>query len=60
MPKLFQMLKQVNTIRSNLIWFGVLINFYLDFLFLFLFFAYNKVYSCVGGDLKSVNFSFSL
>lgn len=34
MPKLFQMLKQVNTIRSNLIWFGVLINFYLDFLFL--------------------------
>lgn len=36
MPKLFQMLKQVNTIRSNLIWFGVLINFYLDFLFLFI------------------------
>lgn len=34
MPKLFQMLKQVNTIRSNLIWFGILINIYLDFLFL--------------------------
>lgn len=34
MPKLFQMLKQVNTIRSNLIWFGILINVYLDFLFL--------------------------
>lgn len=37
MLKLFQMFKQVNTIRSNLIWFGVLSNFYLDFLF-----AYNK------------------
>lgn len=36
MPKLFQMFKQVNTIRSNLIWFGVLINFYLDFFFFFL------------------------
>lgn len=33
MPKLFQMLKQVNTIRSNVIWFGILINVYLDFLF---------------------------
>lgn len=41
MLKLFQMFKQVNTIRSNLIWFGVLINFYLDF-----FFAYNK-FTCV-------------
>lgn len=34
MPKLFQMLKQVNTIRSNLICFGVLINSCLDFHFL--------------------------
>lgn len=42
MPKLFQMLKQVNTIRSNLIWFGVLINFYLDFLFSFYFFLITR------------------
>lgn len=58
MLKLFQMLKQVNIIRSNLICFGVLINVYLDFLSFFS--SYNKVYSCVGGDLQSVNFSFSL
>lgn len=58
MPKLFQMLKQVNTIRSNLIWFGVLINFYLDFLFLFLFLLIIRFTHVLEGILKVLILAF--